>query len=242
MKLLLRLSVLLSLVSSCDNRRNLDNTGALTLAESQVESDRLNTDTTVIDFGKFQLDLIGLTGQIVQEPQISEYHQIISDTFFYEMPLGMSLENGLLLLNTVGSEEGVYNIYESLTYVLSLQDEGPHLDFREWNSQQSGYHKLNSKFKNKFRIYPIDHEKLSLNYGKVDYQGLKKHVRQLMKEQGVSRDWASVLDKVDSASIAQGLVGYPLSVGIGQRILKIEANIAGKQHVKWVVFTEPLGC
>lgn len=212
---------------------------------AEIEKTTVVTDTALIHFGSIGVKMIGLSGETFEYFEASHF-ECNSDTFFYDLPLGSEVDKGYFQVLDIDYLKGLdvnskkmeFKVSESYDLVLSLQDEGPHLDLFDWNPKSSPYVPCSKESNGSFRTAVIDHTKLQ--YGFVDYLALRKHIKSITNES--ENHWVTLLDRIDSELIKKGEVGYPLSLGVGIRTLKLEGKIQNVPFVKWLVFKQPLGC
>ena len=207
------------------------------LADSGTSIGKRYLDTVFIQFEDgFECYLVGLQLGMNPENPIETVHlKSASDTFVYELEMGQNLDVAQLCFTTKALQNfPLKEVNERRTMVLSIQDEGPHYDLYDWHPYEEPFAAMQKLNATTYKPRKTDYE--NLPFGKVNYLELKKY---LNSQEGIEKDWISLLDSVDAKKRNASLVDYPLQVGVGLRWVQLKY---GKGRVKVIKFIVPQGC
>jgi len=237
MKGLIWASALALVMTACGNSGITQTTINDSTAVAANPADKgVSRDTLRIHFSDLDVLVVGL--ELANDGVVGTKEVACnSDTFVMELDMSLSLENAHLFATAQGSRTPIaLSIKEARTHVLSIQDEGPHLDLFEWNPFTTEYTSLEPIGEHRYHPKPIDYE--GLEFGLINYETLIAHVDSL---EGLS-EWADLLRNMNPEERKSMKVHYPLSVGVGYHWFRLEGEIRGQIFRRWVQFVLPQGC
>jgi hypothetical protein len=222
------------LFASCGNNANesvaLDDAGAE--AESVVIG-----DTNILRFDQVDVYVTGLQIGTLSEG-LKVVRESMADTVEMNLDLEQSLENAHMYVCEKGTQHTmVSDMFESQVNVLSIQNEGPHLDLGNWKTYVSGYSSLEPLGNEHYRPLRVDYE--HLKFPSINYVALIKHIDSL---DDADKSWVALLRQMKQKDSTNASPVYPVSVGIGERWIRIEGKVRGENFTKWIKFTLPQGC
>ncbi len=224
-------------MAACGNGGNTQTVGVDSTALAKDSMDNgVSRDTLCIHFSDLDIFVVGLelvNDRVVGSKELTSK----GDTFAMELDLSLSLENAHLFAAVKGSKTPIaLSVEEARTHVLSIQDEGPHLDLFEWNPFTTAYTSAEPIGDHRFHPKSVDYERLE--FGPINYETLIAHIDSL---EGQS-EWADLLRNMDLEHRKSRKAHYPLSVGVGYHWFRLEGEINGRSFRRWVQFVLPQGC
>jgi len=234
MRFLFIIALAALLFDSCGNNQINESPAIRAMADSSETAGP--RDTLKIEFPDMDVYVVGLS--ILNDGVIGMTQvQCTKDTFSKELDMETNLENAHLFVTHKNELDPIsVEIQEASTHVMTLQNEGPHLDLYDWNPFYTQYQASEPIGNHRFHALPIDYD--NLEFMDIDYPNLIAYVDSL---EGAS-EWADLIRKMDTDKLESSEVHYPLSVGVGYRWFRIEGKLNGQSFRKWIRFILPQGC
>lgn len=221
-------------INSCGHNQIKESPAIQSITDSKENMG--SKDTLKIEFSDMDVYVVGLS--ILSDGVIGMTHvKSTKDTFSKELDMETNLENAHFFVTKKNVLDPIpVEIQEARTHVMTLQNEGPHLDLYDWNPFYTQYQASEPIGNHRFHALPVDYD--NLEFKDIDYPNLIAYVDSL---EGAS-EWADLIRKLDSDKLESSEVHYPLSIGVGYRWFRIQGELNGQSFKKWIQFILPQGC
>jgi hypothetical protein len=148
-----------------------------------------------------------------------------------DLELGESIEGQEIVLHPRPGASSDYRIEQQVETSLTVMDEGPHLDLREWKHNYSAWRRLESVGQNRFRVNHVSDAE-SYKFPKVS----PAEIRAAVRRAGGPR-WARLVRDV------KGPHDYPSAVSVSKIKLRVSVREGGRWRVvNTLDFLIPMGC
>ncbi len=209
-----------NIISTTDSTYYID---SLPSQSSLIESNNENNDTLKLDFDDFQIKFPHLN-------TFSNNEISIKDTTELFLDLESTLDTFLIYWK---NEKMIsHSIKEQYQTVLSVQDEGPHIELYEWKNYKSEWADVDSIFSNVFLVRKITEEESS-HFPKFTKQELVSYLTL-----NVDENWAN---KISNPEVGKWTEYFWIGVGIIRISIKIILN-NGLEITKLLIIYPPMGC
>jgi hypothetical protein len=202
---------------------NIEQPKGLTALKATDVSGVNTIDTARIDFGNFTVLMPDI--EVYRNDSISG-----KDTIKISPEIGYDLDSQVVILQLKPNIKSV-KIFESYKTVLSIMDEGPHLDLYDWKGYESDWMNLKSAGNKSFMMRAIS-EKDASRFPKFTKEELVELAEKA--EQG----WGDILRKPSYGSWKNH---FWIGVGI-RRIKFVVTDMQGKVFEKYLVAYIAMGC
>lgn len=206
------------LVSGANSVSYNDSTSA-SYTESNVEK----RDTLMLDFNDF----------VIKFPLLNTFSNneiVLKDTT--ELYLDLESELDTFLIYWKNESIISYSIQEQYLTVLSLQDEGPHVELYDWKNYTSPWSKVDSVFKGAYLVKKISKNEAS------QFPAFTKQELISYLASNVSEDWAH---KISNPETGHWTDKFWIGVGIRRILIRLILS-NGQQITKMLVVYPPMGC
>ncbi len=164
------------------------------------------------------------------ESEISETRFIPGRVTRFDLELGESIENQLILLHPKAGDGRELRVEQQFETSMAIGDEGPHFDLTDWRHYTSPWKAIAQIDENRFLTARI----------KEPHQFPKfsaREVYEALKKRGADRRWLELSEECD------GVDASPCYVSISRISFRISAMENGKwEEIHRLDFLIPMGC
>ncbi len=196
---------------------------ALTTPKAKEISPEQTADTVRLEFGDFTLLMPGI--EVYRNDSIQG-----KDTIEISPELGFDLDSQVVILRSKANIKSI-EVFECHKTVLSIPDEGPHLDLYDWKGFESNWTRLKPLQKNQFMMSFIS-EKEASKFPEFTKEEL------IEEADRVEKGWGDLIKRPSSGTWKDNFW-----TGVGIRRLKfVLTDYDGKVFEKYLVAYMPMGC
>lgn len=225
--------ITLVLFNSCSQNEASKNSVLVSGADSVSYNDSTSTSYTESSAEKRDTLMLNFNDFLIKFPILNTFSNneiVLKDTT--ELYLDLESELDTFLIYWKNESIISYSIQQQYQTVLSLQDEGPHVELYDWKNYTSPWSKVDSIFKGAYLVKKISKNEAS------QFPAFTKQELISYLASSVNANW---VDKISNPET--GIWSDKFWIGVGVRRILIKLMLRNGQEItKMLVVYPPMGC